>query len=228
MILWNTVRCESNHSSGGLPQCEYFTPSPIVPAAATSEGRKPCNDCPSRSTPVERARSRAKTLNRWNASSMPCSSRPNARGLGETLERLDVDLPFIEMDGRRHYRVLGELRDVYDGGRAGAGPAHAVPMRSGTGGSADGASGGGSSKGTGRRWRLGRRIIWVAHLTPQECESMLRELGNMTPSKSSLDRLPQGGECALGSAARVVRGVVARGGMRFRGRRSPSRSRSTE
>ena len=32
--------------------------------------------------------------------------------LGETLERLDVDLPFIEIDGRRHYRCLGAPRRI--------------------------------------------------------------------------------------------------------------------
>ena len=31
----------------------------------------------------------------------------------------------------------------------------------------------------------------VAHLTPQEGEDLFRELGNMNPSKSSLDRLPK-------------------------------------
>ena len=31
----------------------------------------------------------------------------------------------------------------------------------------------------------------VAHLTPQECANTLHELGNMSPSKSSLDRLPK-------------------------------------
>jgi hypothetical protein len=31
----------------------------------------------------------------------------------------------------------------------------------------------------------------VAHLTPQEAEGVLAELGNMRPSKSSLDRLPK-------------------------------------
>ena len=31
----------------------------------------------------------------------------------------------------------------------------------------------------------------MAHLTPQECADTLRELGNMSPSKSSLDRLPK-------------------------------------
>ena len=31
----------------------------------------------------------------------------------------------------------------------------------------------------------------VAHMTPQECAATLRELGNMSPSKSTLDRLPK-------------------------------------
>ena len=31
----------------------------------------------------------------------------------------------------------------------------------------------------------------MAHLTPGECANTLCELGNMSPSKSSLDRLPQ-------------------------------------
>ena len=35
-------------------------------------------------------------------------------------------------------------------------------------------------------------------MTPKEGASLLRELGNMAPSKSSLDRLHQGAECALG------------------------------
>ena len=37
----------------------------------------------------------------------------------------------------------------------------------------------------------------MAQMTPSEGEALLRELGNMAPSKSSLDRLAQGAECAL-------------------------------
>ena len=42
----------------------------------------------------------------------------------------------------------------------------------------------------------------VAQMTPSEGEALLRELGNMAPSKSSLDRL-QGAECALGRVGGV-------------------------
>lgn len=37
-----------------------------------------------------------------------------------------------------------------------------------------------------------KQASWtVAHLTPGECETLFRQMGNMTPSKSSLDRLPK-------------------------------------
>ena len=40
--------------------------------------------------------------------------------------------------------------------------------------------------------RAARQGLWaVAHLTPQEAEGMFREVGNMSPSKSNLDRLPK-------------------------------------
>ncbi len=40
--------------------------------------------------------------------------------------------------------------------------------------------------------RAARQALWaVTHLTPQEAEGLFREVGNMRPSKSSLDRLPK-------------------------------------
>ncbi|ETW92306.1 MAG: hypothetical protein ETSY2_53795 [Candidatus Entotheonella gemina] len=37
-----------------------------------------------------------------------------------------------------------------------------------------------------------KQASWaVAHLTPQESEELFDMLGNMTPSKSTLDRLPK-------------------------------------
>ena len=54
----------------------------------------------------------------------------------------------------------------------------------------------------------------VAQMTPSEGEALLRELGNMAPSKSSLDRLPKAFECALGGKPG---GGVARGGGGARG-----------
>ncbi len=41
----------------------------------------------------------------------------------------------------------------------------------------------------GRRWRRARGVWVTAQLPPGEGEALFRELGNMTPSKSSLDRL---------------------------------------
>ena len=49
----------------------------------------------------------------------------------------------------------------------------------------------------------------VAHMTPREGAETLRELGNMNPSKSSLDRLPKQLSKPLGRPARSVRGGVA-------------------
>lgn len=110
--------------------------------------------------------------------------------LAEALERLDVDVPYVLIDGRRHSRVL-RSSETYT---SAAGPVTVrrtlyraskdkavVPLelRAGI---------------VGGHWTpLAARqaSFLVAHLTPQECEASLRELGNMMPSKSSLDRLPK-------------------------------------
>lgn len=110
--------------------------------------------------------------------------------LGEELSRLDVDLPTVMLDGRRHRRVLRSskiytsaagpievMRTLYRygaeqsvvplEGRAGIVAGHFTP-------------------------RAARQSLWaVAHLTPQDAASLFRELGAMSPSKSSLDRLPK-------------------------------------
>ena len=47
---------------------------------------------------------------------------------GQLLERLDMDVPSVELGGRRHRRVLRSTetyRDLYGGGGRGEGPAHA-------------------------------------------------------------------------------------------------------
>lgn len=110
--------------------------------------------------------------------------------LGETLERLDVNLPCIDIEGRRHHRVLrgsetyttgvGAVRvrrTLYRCGRAVA--VVPVELRAGI------------VEGHWTPLAARQASYLVAHVTPQEGESMLRELGNMTPSKSSLDRLPK-------------------------------------
>jgi hypothetical protein len=108
--------------------------------------------------------------------------------LGGELEALDVDLPHVVIQGRRHHRVLRSSetytsavgtvtvsRTLY---RAGKGQA-VVPLELRAGIVA------------GHWTPLAARqaSFLVCELTPQTCEDTLRELGNMTPSKSSLDRL---------------------------------------
>ena len=110
--------------------------------------------------------------------------------LAHELERLDVDRPEVSIEGRRHRHVLratetytsavGPItvtRTLY---RAGSEQA-VVPLelRAGI---------------IGGHWTplAARQASYlVAHLTPQECANTLLELGNMSPSKSSLDRLPK-------------------------------------
>ena len=108
--------------------------------------------------------------------------------LGDGLSRLDVDLPSVVIDGRVHHRILrgtetytsaaGPVtvqRTLYRVGKERA----VVPLELRAGIIA------------GHWTALAARqgAFLVAHLTPQDSETTLRELGNMTPSKSSLDRL---------------------------------------
>ena len=111
--------------------------------------------------------------------------------LGHELEALDIELPYVILEGRRYRRVLrstetytsaaGPLqvkRTLYRAGsersvvpielRAGIVEGHWTPLAA-------------------------RHGAWVvAHLTPGEGEGLFAELGNMRPSKSSLDRLAKG------------------------------------
>jgi hypothetical protein len=110
--------------------------------------------------------------------------------LGGQLESLDVDLPYVIIDGRRHHRVV-RSKQTYT---SAAGPVAVVRTlyRSGKGRSlvpVELRAGIVQGHWTPQAARQG--CFLVAHLTPQECEDTLRELGNMRPSKSSLDRLPK-------------------------------------
>lgn len=110
--------------------------------------------------------------------------------LAQELEQLDVNLPRLLIDGQRYHRVLRSAQ-VYT---SAAGPVQVmrtlyrcardtavVPMELRAGIVA--------GQFTPRAARQG---LWaVAHLTPQEAEGLFREVGNMAPSKSSLDRLPK-------------------------------------
>jgi hypothetical protein len=112
--------------------------------------------------------------------------------LAEELARLDVDLPAVTIEGELYRRVVRceetytsaagpvrVMRSLYR--RLGEGERTLCPLEL-RAGIVEG------------RWTplAARQATFVvAHLTPQEGEALFRELGNMTPSKSSLDRLPK-------------------------------------
>ena len=113
--------------------------------------------------------------------------------IGEELERLDVTLPEVVINGVVHRRVVSGYGDYMTA----AGPVRVLRHRYRAVGS-NGESEcplelqAGIVEGffTPLAARTG---LWaVTHLTPGESEMLFRELGGMTPSRSSLDRLPKG------------------------------------
>src|SRR5215471_985892 len=111
--------------------------------------------------------------------------------LGHELARFDLDVPAIEVDGERYHRVLrcattyssaaGPVRVERSLYRAPQGGHAVCPLELRTG-LIEGA------------WTplAAKQAVWVvAHLTPTEGEELFALLGNMTPSKSTLDRLPK-------------------------------------
>ena len=112
--------------------------------------------------------------------------------MGEELARFDVDVPTIEVKGQRYYRVLrcaqtyssaaGPVRVERTLYRARLGDERALCPLELRAGLIEG------------YWTplAAKQATWlVAHLTPQESEACFAMLGNMAPSKSSLDRLPK-------------------------------------
>ena len=112
--------------------------------------------------------------------------------LAEELTRYDVDVPVVRVGGVFHRQVLrceetymsaaGPVRvarSLYSTRTPGERTVCPLELRAGI---IEG------------RWtpRAAEQATFVvAHLTPQEGEDLFRKLGNMTPSKSSLDRLPK-------------------------------------
>ncbi|MDE0003097.1 MAG: hypothetical protein OXQ29_10420 [Rhodospirillaceae bacterium] len=110
--------------------------------------------------------------------------------LAGELQRLDVDVPEVTIGGRCLRRVLRSTETYLSGVgpitvqrtlyRTGSEPAVvALELRAGI---------------VAGHWTpLAARqaSLLVAHMTPQESVDTLRELGNMSPSRSSLDRLPK-------------------------------------
>ena len=110
--------------------------------------------------------------------------------LAHELEQLDVNRPALTIAGQRHHRVLrspatytsaaGPISVVRTLYRTGSEPA-VVPLELRAG----------IIEGHWTPRAAHQASYLVAHLTPQECADTLCELGNMSPSKSSLDRLPK-------------------------------------
>jgi hypothetical protein len=115
-----------------------------------------------------------------------------AEVIGGELARFDVDLPSVEIDGVAHRRVLrwpetyvtpaGPVRverTIYSTRRDGENAVCALEVRAGV---------------VAGQWTplAAKQAAWVvAHLTPQEGENLFGLLGGMSPSRSSLDRLPK-------------------------------------
>jgi hypothetical protein len=111
--------------------------------------------------------------------------------LGHELARFDLDVPQVEVEGERYNRVL-RCETTYN---SAAGPVRVARSlyRSARGGEAicplelDA----GIIEGY---WTslAAKQATWaVSHLTPQESAELFELIGNMTPSKSPLDRLPK-------------------------------------
>jgi hypothetical protein len=112
--------------------------------------------------------------------------------VGEELARLDVSLPQVRIDGVLYRRVVSGVGEYMTA----AGPVKVLRQRYRAAGS-NGASEcplelrAGIVEGffTPLAARMG---LWVVtHLTPAEGEQLFAELGGMSPSRSSLDRLPK-------------------------------------
>ena len=163
----------------------------VVRPPARRVQRRRCNASQSTSTPCALVPFAGKTSRAWEREVHEWFVAAEREVLGQLLERLDVDAAWVEIGGRRYPRVLHSTetyttavgavsvrRTLYRYGRERA----VVPMEL-RAGIVEG------------HWtplaaRQASRV--VAQMTPSEGEGLLRELGNMVPSKSSLDRLPKG------------------------------------
>jgi hypothetical protein len=111
--------------------------------------------------------------------------------LGHELARFDLDVPAVEVHGERYHRVLrcattytsavGPVRVERSLYRCTQGRQAVCPLELRAG----------IVEGTWTPWAAQQATWVVAHLTPQEGEDLFALLGNMTPSKSTLDRLPK-------------------------------------
>lgn len=113
--------------------------------------------------------------------------------IGEELAHLDVTLPEVVIDGVRHRRVISGLGEYMTA----AGPVSVLRHRYravGTNGQSECPLELRAGIVEGFFTPLAARMgLWaVTHLTPAESETLFHELGGMSPSRSTLDRLPKG------------------------------------
>ena len=126
--------------------------------------------------------------------------------LGELLERFDVDVPSVEIGDRRYHRVL-KHRELYDGGGAGEGQAHAVSVRARALGGTDGASGGNCRGALERAGGTSGELCGGA----DDAQGATARVGQHGAVEKRSGPPAQGAECALGGKPRGVRVDVARG-----------------
>jgi hypothetical protein len=119
-------------------------------------------------------------------------SEAEAEAVGEELSRFDVDLPAVSLDGVEHRRVLrceqkymsaagpvSVMRSLYSSRQDGERAVCPMEFRAGI------------VEGYWTPRAAKQASFAVTHLPPQEAENLFAQVGNMRPSKSSLDRLPK-------------------------------------
>jgi len=113
--------------------------------------------------------------------------------VGEELARLDVTLPEIKIGGVRHRRVVSGVGDYMTAAGPVSVPRHRY-RAAGTNGESECPLELRAGIVEGFFTPLAARMgLWaVTHLTTAESETLFRELGGMSPSRSTLDRLPKG------------------------------------
>ena len=210
VVLWNNVRCEPNTSP------RRAAPMPVFHAPT---------HCASHSERGDRALARlAEQVNALRA--RPVSgedfeamerelrtlfAEAEREVVGETLERLDVDLPYRRDGGAALPPGAAQPRDVHECGGHGGSASHAVPARSGACGGADGVAGGESG-----------RSLDGAGGTPGECGGGARDaagggegvwgVGGDEAVEELAGSVAEGPGCAVGGGgARRSRRRCARG-----------------
>ena len=110
--------------------------------------------------------------------------------LAHELEQLDVDRPAVTIAGQRYHRVLRSTATYTSASGSGYRAAHLVPRRLRAGSGSAGVAGGHHRGPLDAAGGAPSELSGGSSDAPGGADT-LRELGNMSPSKSSLDRLPK-------------------------------------